>query len=85
MIIEKGIAIKGVAEEELQYLFEFDSKEKLIEDKHIMSLPSFTNHHEEDRDIQGLENCIKKYERVMKLYYNIYSRQKLGNMPKYFD
>lgn len=41
MMIEKGFKIKSLSEQELQYLFEFDSKEEYAKAQHL-NLPYYT-------------------------------------------
>lgn len=41
--------------------------------KLTLEIPFYHPDHEQERDVKGLEYSIKKYQRILKLYYNIYS------------
>jgi hypothetical protein len=60
MILEKGFRIKSVSENELQYLFEFNSKEDYARAQQL-HLPDYSKDGEEERDATGLESMLRRY------------------------
>ena len=81
--LERGLKFKGIGEGDLPCLFEFDSKEIYAESNQLY-LNSYTAEAEEQRDAQGVEQMIKKYEKALKVYFRDYSGAKDGSHTKYF-
>lgn len=72
-MLDKGISVKSVKDDEYQYLYEFGVKERELAkdtDKARILLGYFDPEQEEERDNKGLEYTMKKYQRVLKVYYN---------------
>jgi hypothetical protein len=84
MILEKGFKIRNVPESELQYLFEFDSKEEYARAQHL-HLPDYSKDGEEERDSAGLENMLRRYEKALRVYFTSYCGKKQGLALKSFD
>ena len=78
MIVEMGLKVKNVPEQQLQYLFDFDSKEDYAKRQNI-NLPFYVKQAEEDRDTQGLENMLRRYEKALRVYFTNYCGKKKGN------
>lgn len=41
--------------------------------KNSFDIPFYHPDYEEERDVKGLQSAIKKYQKILKVYYNIYS------------
>ena len=76
--------LKGVAETEIAYLFEFDSKEVFIESNQLY-LNYYSTEAEEERDAQGVEQAVRRYEKALKVYFKEYCGKKIGFHTKNFD
>jgi len=83
-MMSHGIDIKG-EEDQIQYLFEFDSQENVVFEKHFARIPYYSNDTEEDRDMMAVDKLLKSYQKSLRLVFSIYSGQKRGNMPQNFD
>lgn len=84
MVLEKALKFKGVNESEINYLFEFDSKQIYAESNHLY-LNYYSPEAEEDRDAQGVQQYMRRYQKTLRVYYNIYSGKKAGFHAKNFD
>ena len=83
-MMSHGIDIKGEADN-IQYLFEFDSQENAIIEKHFLKEPYYKDQTEEDTDMLAVEKLLKSYQKALKLIFSIYSGQKKGIIPQNFD
>ncbi len=52
-MLSQGIDIKGETQE-IQYLFEFDSQQNLILEKHFKKVAYYTNESEQDCDMKAV-------------------------------
>lgn len=50
-----------------------------------IDLPYYESSNEEERDIRALNYLMKKYQRVLKLYYSVYSGYHRPMTVKLFD
>lgn len=65
-------------------MFEFNTKDIYAESNHLY-LNFYTPEAEEERDAQGVEQFVRRYDKIMKLYFNLYSGKKQGFHTKFFD
>lgn len=75
-MLDNGISVKVMKEDEFQYIYDFGVKERELakdENKGLIHLLYYEPDDEEERDNKGLEYSIKKYQRVLRVYYNVYS------------
>ena len=82
--IEKGLRFRGITQGEGPYLFEFDTKEVYAESNQLY-LNFYHPEAEEQRDSQGVDQLIRRYEKMMKVYFHNYSGKKTGFHTKLFD
>ncbi len=87
-LMEKGIFVNKSSSSEIQYLFDFNSKEKQLQkDKanDFSYIQFFDPKSEQDRDIKGMNYIMKKYSKIIKLYYNVYGGRLRPNNVKLFE
>ncbi len=83
-MMSHGIDIKGQTDN-IQYLFQFDSQENAIFEKHFFKIPYYSNQTQEDRDMAAVQKLLKSFQKSLKLIFSTYSGQKRGQMPQNFD
>lgn len=76
-MMSHGIEMKGETDN-IQYLYDFDSQDNLVYEKHFLRIPYYTTETEEDRDMAAVEKLLKTYQKALKFIFTLYSGHKKG-------
>lgn len=82
-VLEKGVRIDPKIDTLSKYLYEFNTKENEIKKEAVYQLSSlhiFNPAQEETNDFEGLKYVLKKYNKVLKVFYTQYGGKLKSNV-----